>query len=327
MFQGPHQRARHFRLEGVVAGAVDQAQPAPGQRLVQALGIAGAAHEVEPAVEEGGGNAGHAARGLEHGVLAEEAAMGEVVCLYAIFVDQRPQRLGVTGGRGRRRSRGGDHCLLPSRPGLRGTGGRARIGAGERGAQRGERPALGRFRYRSAQRGPGLGADRARALGAEEPVEVGLPGEEAAAQDCAQAAVGVGAAPGHRERRPPRTAEHQPALDPKVQAQALDVLDQLAGGVGVAAATWRAASAAALVEEDDVKAGGVEELAMARAAAAARPTMKKQHGQTVGIAAALEVEAVAVADVEQAVRERWLWREEGDVGCHGVGSSSGNVAG
>src|SRR5690606_6049724 len=133
----------------------------------------------------------------------------------------------------------------------------------------------------------------------------------------------MAAAPGDRKRGPPRAAEHQPALDAQVSAQALDVLDQLARGVGVTVAARRAASAAALVEQYDVEAGRVEELALARAAATARSAMQEEDRQAVGSAAALEVQTVGVADLEQAMREGRRGREEQGVGRHGVGEMLG----
>ena len=78
----------------------------------------------------------------------------------------------------------------------------------------------------------------------------------------------------------------------------------------MAVAARRAAPAAALVEEHDVKARRVEELALASVAATAGTAVQEQHRQAVGIAAALEVQAVAVADLEQAMGQRWRgWKE------------------
>src|SRR5690606_14846800 len=88
-------------------------------------------------------------------------------------------------------------------------------------------------------------------------------------------------------------------------------------------AARRAASAAALVEQCDVEAGRVEDLALARTAATARSAMQEEDRQAVGSAAALEVQTVGVADLEQAMHEGRRGREEQGVGRHGVGEMLG----
>jgi hypothetical protein len=54
--------------------------------------------------------------------------------------------------------------------------------------------------------------------------------------------------------------------------------------------------------------------------------MQEQHRQALGVAAALEVQAVAVADLEQAVFEGRRGREEEGVGRSGVGRCHGRDA-
>ncbi len=59
-------------------------------------------------------------RGLEHGLLAEEAAVRQVVRLHAVLVDQCGLlRSRVAGGGRGRRAAGRDQGLLPRGPGLR----------------------------------------------------------------------------------------------------------------------------------------------------------------------------------------------------------------
>jgi hypothetical protein len=66
------------------------------------------------------------------------------------------------------------------------------------------------------------------------------------------------------KRRPPRAAEHQPALDAEVPAQGFDVRDQIPGGIGDEARVWPAATAAALVEQYDPVSPRVEKTAHLR---------------------------------------------------------------
>jgi len=61
---------------------------------------------------------------------------------------------------------------------------------------------------------------------------------------------------GERERAPPRSADHQPALDAEVRPEPLDVRDEVRRGVVAKVDTGRARArrappAVALVEQDD----------------------------------------------------------------------------
>jgi hypothetical protein len=72
------------------------------------------------------------------------------------------------------------------------------------------------------------------------------------------------------------------------------------GGVGFEAGVGGGAAAAALVEQQDVPAFGVELPAVIRAAAGAGPAVEKDRRLAVRISALFPVQAVAVADVEMA---------------------------
>jgi hypothetical protein len=61
------------------------------------------------------------------------------------------------------------------------------------------------------------------------------------------------------QARAPGPAEDQPARDAQVSAQLLDVAYQRRGVVAGQAAAWRAAAAAALVEQNDAENRRVEE--------------------------------------------------------------------
>ena len=83
-------------------------------------------------------------------------------------------------------------------------------------------------------------------------------------------------------------------------AEPLDILDQVPGRVGLEAGMRRRAAAAALVEQGDVVARGIELAAMIGAAAGAGAAMQHHRRLALRIAALLPVERVAVADVEPA---------------------------
>ena len=128
--------------------------------------------------------------------------------------------------------------------------------------------------------------------------------EEDAAQHQAGDAMRVRAGVFEREQTAPGAAEHDPALDRQRCADALDVGDEVGGGIGAQAAERRAATAAALVEEHGAKSCGVEQAALAWAAAAARTTVQEDHGDAVGAAAFLHVQHVAAPHREAVRAER-----------------------
>ena len=100
-------------------------------------------------------------------------------------------------------------------------------------------------------------------------------------------------------------------------AQALDVGDQIPGGVVGEVGMRRGAPAAALVEQDDPVLFRVVELAHLRAAAAARAAMQQDHGLSVRIAALLVIQRVAVVDGELA---DVVWLDGGIEVAHVSGS-------
>ena len=85
---------------------------------------------------------------------------------------------------------------------------------------------------------------------------------------------------------------------PEVRAQPLHVGDQVPGGVGLEARVRQRAAAAALVEQDDAVARRVVIAAHGGVAAAARPAVHDQRRPAAGVAALLEVDLVAPADLQ-----------------------------
>jgi hypothetical protein len=119
---------------------------------------------------------------------------------------------------------------------------------------------------------------------------------------------------GEDERRAPRAALQQPPLDSEVLAQELHVPEQVLGRVhahvgGRIARVGRAPSAAALVEDDDAVAVGVEPTAVAPHQPRPRPAVHDRGRLPVGVATGLPVDVVPVADVQQPLPVRLADRE------------------
>ena len=100
---------------------------------------------------------------------------------------------------------------------------------------------------------------------------------------------------GEAERRAPRAAEHQPALDAEVLAQLLHVRDQMPGRVVDQTGVRPAAPAAALIEQHDAIGVGIEEAAGAIVAAGAGAAVHEHRGLARRVAAFLVVDLVHVA--------------------------------
>ena len=125
---------------------------------------------------------------------------------------------------------------------------------------------------------PEVGKDRAGAQRVlVEPFELGAAQQEDAAQHQFGDALGVALRVGQRQRRAPGAAEHQPALDPQMRAQRLDVGDQVPGGVLAQLGVRAARAAAALIEQHDAVAPRIEEAPHAGIGAAARAAVQEHH--------------------------------------------------
>src|SRR5262249_54099354 len=140
---------------------------------------------------------------------------------------------------------------------------------------------------------PDLRREGAHAV--EEPLDLAPAAEEDAAQHQRLAALGMLFGVGDGERRAPGAAEHDPAVDAEMAAQPLEVGDQVRRGVVGDLAEWLGAAGAALVEDDDVIVGGIEEAAMHGAGAGARPAMEEYHRRALRVAALLVVDLVRSA--------------------------------
>ena len=81
--------------------------------------------------------------------------------------------------------------------------------------------------------------------------------------------------------------------------EAFDVVHEVPGGVGLETRTGCRAAAAALVEQQHLVSGRIEQPPVVGAQAGARPAVQEHRGLGARRAAQLPVDAVVVADVEQ----------------------------
>ena len=128
-----------------------------------------------------------------------------------------------------------------------------------------------------------------------EPADLRLAAQKDAAQHQGHDPFRVGLGIGQGQGRAPGATEHHPALDAQGGTDALAVGHQIPGGVVDEVGVGRGTSAAALVEQDDAIAGRIKETPVPRLASGPWTAMQKDHGDTLGIAGFLDVEAVALA--------------------------------
>src|SRR4029078_3801979 len=108
---------------------------------------------------------------------------------------------------------------------------------------------------------PNVREDVAQAV--QKPLNFLLAAQKDTAQHQRQAALRMGFAIGKCERAAPGAPEHDPAFDAQRFAQALDVADQMSGGVVDELAIRCGAPGAALIEYDDAVVRRIEVAPMA----------------------------------------------------------------
>src|SRR5262245_24142534 len=99
-----------------------------------------------------------------------------------------------------------------------------------------------------------------------------------------------------RQRRTPGAAEHQPLIDAQVLAQCFHVSDEMPRRVVDEAGMRAAATAAALVEQDDAIRIRIEETARAIVTARARAAVHEQGWLARGIATLLVIDLMLGRD-------------------------------
>ncbi len=187
-------------------------------------------------------------------------------------------------------------------PRLRGRHVHGRIGVGEPAVVVREQVVALARRQEFAERAPGFRKHVAHAV--HEPVELGGAREKDAAQHEPEATLRMRLGIRERQRRAPRTAEEQPALDAEMPAQPLEVGHEMRRGVGHDLAAWRRAPRAALVEEHDAPERRVEIAAMMRQAAAAGTAVQEHERHAVRVAAGFPIQRVQRVDCDPARRVR-----------------------
>src|SRR4030095_16367656 len=105
---------------------------------------------------------------------------------------------------------------------------------------------------------------------------------------------------GQRQGRAPGATEYEPAIDAKVRAQLLHVVDQVRCGVVLDLAQGMGPAAAALVEDHDPVEGGVEEPAVSGIGAGARPAMQEYDRDALWVAALLVIHPMRRGKGEEA---------------------------
>ncbi|MNJ37153.1 hypothetical protein D3C77_319620 [compost metagenome] len=123
-----------------------------------------------------------------------------------------------------------------------------------------------------------------------EPLDLLRAAQEDAAQDQAMHALGVGLGVGQGQGRAPGAAEQHPFFDAQVLADALQVFDQVPGGVVFQAGMGGRTATAALVEGDDAVQVGIEVAAALGIAASTRATMDEHHRQTFRRTALIDIQ-------------------------------------
>ena len=107
---------------------------------------------------------------------------------------------------------------------------------------------------------------------------------------------------GQRQRRSPRTTEHQPSVDLQLPAQSLEIGHQMPRGVDGQVGAVRdmrdAATAATLVDQDDPVDRRIEHPPVGRVGASSGPAVHEHDRRAVRAAGALPVQLLAVAHVE-----------------------------
>ena len=166
-----------------------------------------------------------------------------------------------------------------------------------------------------------FGAHRAEAR-AEGPVEFCPRAEKHRPQRHAEHPFGMRLGIGQREGRAPRAPDDQPAVDAQMFTYPLHVGKQMPGRVGLPTVPRRAAPRAALIEEDRPEVARIEQRALRRLAAAARPAVKEHGWHPVRAAYRLDIELVPVAHRQHFDRRRGVGVVERELGIHHGDSGS-----
>ena len=280
-----------------VPGVVDEVERGPRPGLVQIPGGRRRRHDVVAALHDRARDRRQPMRVADELALVEKAAMHEVMGLDAREGERegllRMLRDDARVGQER------DDGAFPAAPRLGGRELDISVRSREAAMVGGDQVAALVLGDRRDESLPWLG-EQSRGAVPIEPAQLGAAHREDAAQHELADALRMRLGIGERQRRAPRAAEDEPALDGEHLPQPLDIGDEMPGGVGVERCVRGRAPAAALVEQEYPVASRVEKAAVIGDAAAARPAVQEHGRLAVRIAAQLPGEPVAVADIEVA---------------------------
>ena len=252
-----------------MAGIADHLQPCLRPFARQRPGRARRRHHIITALHD------HAGQMIEAGgILQEDAVSFKEALVQEVVRFQPGQRIGADRVGERRGGIPGhrDQGTFPARPGQRIRAPADNVGLGQ-ALVIGADDILALFRGQGLDQAfPGIGEQHVGAVPVE-PVQLDLGAQEHPAQDEAETAVGMCARIGQGQGCAPGAAEDQPLVDSHALADALDVLDQVACGVGFQPAMRCGTAAAALVEQDDAVFARIEETPQGRRHAAAGTPM------------------------------------------------------
>ncbi|TXL72275.1 DUF3987 domain-containing protein [Vineibacter terrae] len=293
---GAHQRGADAGLERRMPGIGHDHAIGLGPGAAQLVGRDGWADDIVAPLHDGARQMADAIERLPRPAFGQEHPVDEVVGLDARQCQREAAGLGLQralGGRIQRRAGG-----LVAAPGAGGRLVPGGVGVDQPPVVVAQNVATLGGRQVPDEIAPRLGEHGAHAL--EEPLHLLVAPQEDAAQDEAEAAVGIVLAIGKRQRRAPGAAEHQPLPHAQVLAQLLEVVDQVRRRVVGDVAQRQGAPGAALVEDDDAIEGWIEEAAMHRRRAGAGAAVQEHDGHAVGIAALFPVERMAAVDRQHA---------------------------
>src|SRR5688572_29882309 len=104
---------------------------------------------------------------------------------------------------------------------------------------------------------------------------------------------------GDRERAAPRPAEHEPALDPEMMPQTLEVVDEQRCGVVAQFSERARAAGTALVVDDDAIVRRIKKTAVSGCRPGPRTPMQENDRHALRIAAFLPVHLVNVVEAQK----------------------------
>src|SRR2546426_5497950 len=301
-----YDRRGHSWFGSAVTRVVNNDQLATGPALPKLPGDVDRRTQVDPAVDQDRGYAGETAAVTQQASILEPGRVMPVVGDDACECHAKSWVLVTCVGLGVGMHR--DVCILPTTPifGRLLPNRPVRI-VQQAGVSRDEITVPIRLRYAFAKPHPGLREIPPDVTG--DPVDLSISGGDDADQGHLRPPVGKTLPIRQGERRTPRAAEDQPAVDREVFAEPLDISNQVVSRVGrkihrIVARVRNTSAASTLVEQHDPVRGRIEKSAHARRASRARAAVEEQCRLPLGVATNLPIDEVAVADVEHALVER-----------------------